>query len=224
MQVNVVEAFWVAVNLTSLVVTLGALWDAIENESSYKRLSFGKERTARIVAAMGNIRREVLRALMQFLLLSLVVPQLFRPGEILFTFDLTTPEGVQRTIQTLFVVNLIAIPVVMLVQTLADWRDRRLIASMSLEQVLTERQEVDARIEATLEMIVASAEGARTEAAAAYHEANNANEKLGRLADQVDLGDRRFSDEMRRTDRHQDKQDTRIDDQDDLIAGGGGGK
>lgn len=106
MNVNEVEAFWLLINLVTLILTVRAYLEARADRDAVKALN-GR---ARELAAAGQVRREGFRVIVQALLLSVVIPSLFAPGGV----SLTAP-----------IVALMAVPVVLLVSSWLDSRDRR---------------------------------------------------------------------------------------------------
>lgn len=109
LHVDALEAVWIITNATALVVTFAALLDARGTSRIHD------SRPARRLVVRGNVRREVMRLVMQVLLLSLVLPGL--------TLDRPTPL-------TPFVAVLIAVPIVLLASSLMDAWDRRRLREM----------------------------------------------------------------------------------------------
>lgn len=100
------EGFYVAVNVTAVVLTLFALYDAIVSRRVVRTLN-GR---AREIVADATVRREWFRLAVQLLLLSLAVPAVLKPGDTPLSFA---------------VVCLLLIPVLLLASSIFDARDRR---------------------------------------------------------------------------------------------------
>lgn len=121
-HLNPIEVLWIIVNAIAIVLTGIATLEALRDLSLARVDQEGHQ--ARELAAFGNLRREILRLLVQFLLLSLALPGLFSDQPIPLT-----P----------FLVVLIAVPVVLLVSTLLDARDRTRLADLLVSDVRSER-------------------------------------------------------------------------------------
>ena len=104
--VSPVEWFWIGVNVVTLALTSIAHADAMANRDAVRLLN-GK---AREIAAGGDVRRERFRIVLQVLLLGLVIPSLLNDRDI--------------TLNP-FLLNLLAIPVVLCISSIADARERR---------------------------------------------------------------------------------------------------
>ena len=159
MSIQPLEALYLVINLTALVLTVSAFVDARADSQAVKLLN-GK---ARELAAAGNVRREVLRIVVLVLLLSIVAPGLFDDSEIPLS-----P----------FVIALMAIPIVLLVSTIYDARDRRAMTVIVAADLLSEGVTTLKRIEDKLDANTEISQAASEHADAAYHEANSVNEKI----------------------------------------------
>ena len=159
-SINAVEALWISVNGITAVLTVLALLDAWHD----LRVANPDRRRARILAARGNVRRELFRTVVQFLLLSATVPGIFTPGEI----QLSVP-----------IACLIAVPIVLLLSSALDARDRNSLATMVLEDIATERAAT--ALEASVQENIWLTREAITHADAAAAEANHVNVKIADL-------------------------------------------
>jgi len=130
-SVNAVEAVWLTASGLGFLLTAYALFDAFGQREIVRRLN---GRAAELAAAT-NVRREFIRLAVQALLLFVVLPGLFSDRE--------TPL-------TPIVAALIAVPVLLLVNTIVDLRDRRRLVGVVLQAVTTEQQQASKRIEAGL--------------------------------------------------------------------------
>jgi hypothetical protein len=110
-SVGPVEAFWVALNSATLLLTLGLLVDA-ERDRRYVRRFNGH---AREIVTLNVVRREVMRAIVQGILLALAVPALL--------------DDRQVTLSPL-VVGFIAIALILFAQSLFDTRERKQLAAI----------------------------------------------------------------------------------------------
>lgn len=182
MSINAVEAFWIFTNLATLFVTFAAFLDALADRRTYLKLTDVGERSARAIAARGNVRREVMRLIVQILLLAVIVPGLFvdRPVE------MSAP-----------VLALITVPVMLLAASLMDALDRRELARLTLADVISERERVDAYVENRLRALGVAD--------------TKAEGRMNDMDDRMDAAEHVTSDEMTRTDEHQEVQDDRID-------------
>jgi hypothetical protein len=174
LHIDDVEAFWLALNLLTLVLTLMALGEARRDLKAALLLQ-GDRQQARTVVARGNVRREVFRVVIQAALLSLVIPGLF--------VDRQTPLNA-------FVVTLITVPVLLLGSTLLDRRDRGRLAVL-LAQVVVEQRNALA-LESSVQDVktltregITHAQRASDQALRAYDEANHSNEKLAEVKQEI---------------------------------------
>jgi hypothetical protein len=111
MSLHPFEVVWIVINSTTTLLTLWALWDAYRARRAVKLLNG----TARDVVAAGNTRREWFRLLVQILLLLVIVPGLF----------------VDRDIpMTPYVLLLMSVPIVLLISTALDTRERRVLLEL----------------------------------------------------------------------------------------------
>ena len=113
LSIDPIEAFWVLVNTVTAILTVIALIDARQTEVAVRELN-GR---AREIVAHGNVRREWFRLLVQLLLLMLAAPGLFVDRPI----PLSPP-----------ILTLITIPIVLLISTLLDYRERRKLVQIVL--------------------------------------------------------------------------------------------
>lgn len=163
LHVDPIEALWFIVNAATLLFTAGALVDARRDYAA--ALTDGEVTgDARRLTARGNVRREGLRVVVQVLLISIVMPGLFTDRPITLSPVL---------------VALILVPIVLLVSTVLDARDRTRLADMLLVAVRAERSQLalEASVQEGNEL---TREGIR-HAEAAYHEANTVNSKIAAL-------------------------------------------
>lgn len=108
LHVGPVELAWVLINGAALILTVLALIDARADARTVRALN-GR---AREIVTAGNVRREGLRVVAQILLLTLGVPALLSERNV----------GLSP-----FVLQLIALALVMLLSTALDARDRTLL-------------------------------------------------------------------------------------------------
>ncbi len=165
-SVNAVEAVWLIASGLGLLFAVYALADALSQRAIVQQIN---DRAAELAAA-NNVRREALRLLVQALLLIAVLPRLFDDRE---------------TTLTLTLVALIAVPIVLLVDSMLALRDRRRLVGVALKEIQTEQQQASQRIENGMARIehdladnTALTVDAGAKADAAYQEANALNEKL----------------------------------------------
>lgn len=126
--IDPLELLWITINLVTILMTAAALADALAVKRDVEILN-GR---AREIAATGNVRREIYRLVVQVLLLTIVVPGLFREA----------PTPLNITVATLM-----AIPIVLLVSTLLDARDRRRLTVLVTTDIMAERESSMARLE-----------------------------------------------------------------------------
>lgn len=148
MSIGPIELLWITTNGFTFLLTAVALIDALQLPAL--------EPGARQLVARGNIRRELLRLVVQTLLLLVAVPGLFSDREITLTPALAA---------------LIAVPVVLLISTIFDALDRRKLRLMAFDVIKAEQASALERIEAAVAVVGDKAE-------AAYHEANQVNQKI----------------------------------------------
>lgn len=137
LSVNLVEAVWIALNLSTTVLTVAALADALADRTAVRLLNGH----ANELAAAGIVRRESFRLVVQGLLLAAVVPGLFTAGEATFT-----PT----------VLFLMAVPLVLFVNSAFDARERKTMTIMVAADLLAEK--LNARIADTVEQTAVTAE------------------------------------------------------------------
>ncbi len=110
-SVGPVEALWVALNGVTLLLTLGLLVDAERDRRMVRRFN-GR---AREIVTINVVRREILRAVVQAILLALAVPALLDDRQVVLS-----P----------FVTGLIAIGLILFAQSLFDMRERKQLAAI----------------------------------------------------------------------------------------------
>jgi hypothetical protein len=162
-SVDYVEALWVILNLVTAALTLSALVDARADRSAVRLLNGH----ARDLAANGIVRREAIRLVVQVLLLAIAVPGLFSDAPRPLTPGL---------------VMLMAIPVLLLLSSFFDARDRKALTVLVAADLLATRATKDAEIIAALHENTRISQKASDAADAAYHEANTVNEKLAAMS------------------------------------------
>jgi len=153
MSINLIEAVWITINIAAIVVVISNLLGAIREKHAYVALA-GPERGARSVITRGNERREWLRLIKQFLLLIIVIPSAFSPGDINLSLN---PDSPMFSV-TVFVVTLMAVPLVMLYGSVMDARDRRSLAAITYADLLAERDLTEARMRKKLAELAARAD------------------------------------------------------------------
>lgn len=156
-SINAVEAVWLSVNGVTATLTFLALLDAWHDE----RAALPDRRRARILAARANVRREAFRMIVQLLLLGIAIPGIFDARDIHLTPTLTM---------------LIAVPVVLLLASAFDTRDRTRLAAFVLEDIATERAAV--ALETSVQQNIELTKEAISHADAAASQANHANVKI----------------------------------------------
>lgn len=165
-SIQPLEALYLVINLTAFVLTFSALVDARADSAAVKLLN-GK---ARELAATGNVRREALRLVVLGLLLSIAGPGLLSDQEVRLS-----P----------FVVDLMAIPIVLLVSTILDARDRRAMTAVVAADLLAAGASALERIEQKIDRNTTISQEASDHADRAYHEANSVNEKISRNTEAI---------------------------------------
>jgi hypothetical protein len=216
-SIDAIEAIWIALNLSTFVLTAAALLDALAD----KRAVVALNGHARELIATGVVRRESLRLVVQGFLLAIIVPGLFD--------DRPTPLN-------FFVVILMAIPVVLLLSSVLDARDRRAMTVLVAADLLHDRADSFKRIETLITKTTGSlrkdiaentvvSQQASDHADRAYHEANSVNEKIALQGEAITkAGEQRDADiRDRATDRAADAKlvsrvETTIDDTHEKVA------
>lgn len=184
MSVNLVELLWTVICLsgvfTSAVLVIGA-WSELSAFNHDPKVGDGTHIARRLILG-GSVRRELFRLAVQLLLLGVVVPSLFRPGDVTFVIDFSTAESIQRTLNSLALVALIAVPVFMLINSLLDARQNRRVRdvteALSTQSIAEVAAASTQRIEAALAAIGKKAD-------AAYHAANDVNLKISDLNERL---------------------------------------
>lgn len=159
LSVSPVEGVWLVANLIALVLTLSALVGALSDQAAVHALN-GK---ARELAATGQVRREALRAIVQVLLVFVVIPGLFVDRDVPLTPTVTA---------------LMAVPLVLLLSSILDARDRRRMTVLATAEVIDHRNAILDRIEEAITENTEISRAASELASAAYQEANTVNKKL----------------------------------------------
>jgi hypothetical protein len=118
LHVDPIEVLWLVVNIFTLVMTFLALVEALTDLKLARTDSPQLQDRAREITTVGNVRRELLRVIVQLLLLSLVFPGLFSDNPISLS-----P----------FIIALILIAIVLLTSTLFDSRDRGKLIAILVE-------------------------------------------------------------------------------------------
>ncbi len=126
---NEVEQFWLVSNCLVTLMTVAALIDAIADRNAV-RLRNGMART---ITARANVRREVIRLVIQALLIAVIIPRALIDDPAVFT------PGI---------VILLCVPLVLLLNTILDARTRRQLAALSLEQIEAERTRLEEKMDA----------------------------------------------------------------------------
>lgn len=163
---NAVELFWISVNVVGLSLTVWALRDAQRNVVAVRSLNGAIVG----VAARGNLFREQLRFVIQTLFLAVGI--------------LSATDGREATL-TLPAALLLMVPVLIVVNTLSEMRDRHIIVRKSDAAISAERDRRMDRLEAQghrIEVGIAAntviSQGARDDAREAATAANSVNEKI----------------------------------------------
>lgn len=174
LHVNEVEALWVLVTVAGFLLSFVALIDASTGFHLAKADDTASHE-ARELTASGNVRREFLRLVVSGLLLSIAIPALFSDRPVMLTPVL---------------VALILVPVVMLLSTVADARDRGRLAGLLVTLVKVERDEL-AR-EASVQSVAGSVQEVRAlvekdieTTAAMFEVANHTNEKIAAIHEEL---------------------------------------
>lgn len=172
LSVSAIEFGWIVVNLTASVLTLTALFDARADRTAVRLLNGH----ARELAADGIVRREVIRLVVQLMLLSIVIPGLFSDREI--------------TLSPV-VLALIGIAVLLAFQTFLDARERKALTALVAADVIKDRDTGYARLERLVtENTVISSEGV-VAAERAYDAANHVKERFDQVNDRITAGEAR---------------------------------
>lgn len=106
MSIGPVEAFWIVLNFTTLVLSVLGFLDARRSVQAVKMF----DHHGPGIVAHGDQRREFVRVLTQLSLLSLAIPAAVRPGD---------------TTLSLPIVALMAVAVLVFLNTAGDALDRR---------------------------------------------------------------------------------------------------
>lgn len=152
LAVSLVEAVWIALNLSTLVLTFGALIDARADRTAVRLLNGN----ARELAAAGTVRREAIRVIAQTVLLAIAIPGLFSPDA-------------PMTLRSAFAIGgLMVVSVLLLFASIFDTRDRKAMTVMVAAELLSERATDFQRLEAQNAELAAAlaentAQGAVTE-------------------------------------------------------------
>lgn len=118
--IGAVEGFWLLITGFAIAISIIALSDAVADRRAIKSLN---GRARRIIGG-GNIRREVARLVINVLLFTLAIPAAFDDADIHLT-----P----------FLVVLLAVPIVILANSIFDWIERRQLSRILEAELKAER-------------------------------------------------------------------------------------
>lgn len=163
LYVDALEAVWLALNAIGVVLTIGALLEA-RRDLRAARDDEGDRSEPRELTAGGDVRRESLRLIVHTALLSIVIPGLFVDREIILSPILAA---------------LFTVPVVLLLQSALDLRERSILTEMLIRMIRDERAQ--GALESSVQKNIELTQEAASQAKAAYHEANNVNKKIADL-------------------------------------------
>ena len=158
-SVNLVEFTWITLNVVTLFLTVTAFFDARADRTAVRLLN-GK---ARELAASGIVRREALRIVVQAILLGVALPGLFSDRETSFN-----PV----------VLGLMCVPVLLLISSFLDARDRKALTVLVTAEALEKKTDDLAELKTMLAENTAISQEASDHADAAYKEANSVNVKI----------------------------------------------
>ena len=162
-SVNEVEATWIVLTLAGFLLTVFALGDAYRGlRASQADVTASHE--VRELTARGNVRRELLRLVIQSLLLGLAIPSIFSDRPITLTPGL---------------IVLMLVPTILLVSTIFDTWDRGRLAHQLVVMVKADRDAF--ALEASVQENIELTKHVGQQAVAAYEEANTVNQKIARL-------------------------------------------
>jgi hypothetical protein len=165
-NVSPLEFAWLLVNTVTLVFVVNALFDARADRRAVRLLN-GK---ARELAATGIVRRELTRVIKVALLLSVAVPGLF------FADGQVRPEP----LRVYPIVALMAIALLLLVQSFWDARDRKAMTVLVTAEALVTKTDAFSELKGMLADNTRISQEASDHADKAYHEANDVNNKIAR--------------------------------------------
>lgn len=148
-SIDAIEAFYIFVNAIAVVLTASALLDARADRAA---LSNGPIRT---IIANGNVRREWIRLIVQLLLMSIAIPAILSD---------------RATVLSPIVLVLLAIPLLLMMASILDRRDRNRLRILTLQGMTAEHQRLFDQGELTGE-----------KADHAFSEANAVNLKIAAL-------------------------------------------
>lgn len=118
-SIDAIEAFYILVNTVTVVLTVAALFNARADRAA---LNDGPIRT---IIANGNVRREWIRLGVQLLLLSIAIPAILSARE---------------TQLSPIVLVLLAIPLLLMMSSIFDQRDRDRLRILALQGLTAEHQ------------------------------------------------------------------------------------
>lgn len=167
LHVDFLEAVWFLVTAAALLQTTLSLIDA-RRDLVVVTGDLDEGRDVRELTARGNVRREVMRIVMELLLLSIVLPGLFIDRPISLSLPL---------------VALMLIPIALLIQVRLDGRLRGRLAVMLLTMVRSDRDRL--ALESSVQENIELTKEATANAEKAYHEANNVNVKIATLTEKL---------------------------------------
>lgn len=175
LHVDPLEAVWFVTTLAGLILTLAALAEARRELLAVEALTGILREPRLVLTGQGNVRREALRSVVQALLLTVVIPGLFVDRAI----PLNPP-----------VVALICVPVVLLLATVLDRRDRGRMALILTQRIADERAGLALEssvqdVKTSVQEVKSLTQHAATRATEAYDVANDVNNKIARLTELV---------------------------------------
>ncbi len=160
-----VEAVWIALTLTTAVLTVLALRDAHQRWNALRKYNG----SARGIVARANIFEERVRLYVQVVLFVLGVPSLFRPGDVALT-----P----------FVVLFLTIAIALFLNTIHARTTRQRLDDVTEADLAHERdilrmeKRLNVRADDRSAVLIAKVEENTEISREAYHEANSVNEKI----------------------------------------------
>lgn len=153
--IDPVELIWIAFILGGAVFVVAALFDARADRDAVRR-SNGKVRT---IQTRGNVRREWLKLAKLGVMLGAVIPLL----------PVVRPNVVSPT-----VLLLMAVPLLILIASALDAKDRRELGRISDAAIEAERASVESKVDALAEQITVGTEDATAAALAGAEAATRA--------------------------------------------------
>lgn len=117
MSIDPIEFFWIITNTIAIIITVTSFLESRQDLIAAKDTD-GQFSPARVLTALGKMRREGFRIIISTLLLILIVPGLFSDRPVTLT-----P----------FVAIFITIPMILLISTILDRRERWQLDQLLLE-------------------------------------------------------------------------------------------